>query len=666
MSHARRACVFCVPKATKFFERVYPNGWAVRDPIQASSSVAAAATYQKMQATSRGSAAATVDPRANLRARLGAKFVDQPLWHAFVDLILAMLHFDPVQRIKPAHALEHDFFLISKQIADAQAAAAAAVAAVAASVATRATDSNTSPAAAAAAAPAPLGAPSNGHAAAAAAQTLPPVQSLSTVFSDAAAAAFTYPHAPTLPPPAIAALAPPTSSAAAAAALAPDDAPMQDVSSIAPAVPASLSAAPAASAPVSAAASREVVDVTTPTDELLESKRKPAAAATTANGPTAAHATPTRKRSVAQVDSSPPSPTAPQHTPKTRALAAKQHAAPSSAAALFTPRSSPRTRPSAASAAAAAAGEDAELHALELPPISYQSPSLRSMNRQTSAKKDSSGAHAIPPPSRPARQSSHAASSHPASEVEASAAAAATSTPRLTRRTSELLAHHDLDSPQPPPAAQPSSPQIHGMLTRRQSHALASPPGSSPLSPGLHSHTHGPRDAWVATQERLLASDPLALALDERSAGAGPHPVALSQAHLKGPAPPRRTPRRKAGGRRDVSPDESHRHGNGSGAVAPLRDDPSSIARHELRVTRRKASGCAAAAASSGVDSGNDSHSGLDTDEPEDGPTVTPRRTRARSHELDEDAHMKTKAPVARKPAAAGQAAGGSARKARS
>lgn len=449
---------------------------------------------------------------------------------------------------------------------------------------------------------------------------------------------------------------------------------MQDASA-APAVAAPSSAA-AAAASTAAASAHDVIDVTTPTDELHESKRKPVAAAT------GTHATPTRKRSVAQVDSGPPSPTAPQHTPKTRALAARQHSgAVGSAAALFTPRSSPRTRPAAA-AAAAAAGDD-ELHALELPPISYQSPSLRSMNRQTSAAKRDS-AHAMPPAaSRSSRQHSHTAApaSHAATEADVGAAAAA-STPRLTRRTSELLQHHDLDSPQLPPSALPSSPQIHGMLTRRQSHALGSPPGSSPLSPGLHSHGHGhARDAWVATQERLLASDPLALALDDR-AGAGPHPVALSQAHLK--APPRRTTRRKsssAGGRRDASPDEPHRNGHGSSmATSALPDDPSSIARRELRATRRKASrsGGAGVAFSAGAtgssggatDSGYDSHSGMDTDEPEDGPIVIPRRTRARSHEMDHEEATSmaiTSAPVARKPTA-GQAAaaGGSARKARS
>lgn len=70
------------------------------------------------------------DTHASLKRSLGFRYEDTPLYHAFEDLIMSMLVFDPLERIRPSQALQHPFFTaIASVIAGDHAAAAAAAAA---------------------------------------------------------------------------------------------------------------------------------------------------------------------------------------------------------------------------------------------------------------------------------------------------------------------------------------------------------------------------------------------------------------------------------------------------------------------------------------------------------------------------------------------------------
>lgn len=550
-------------KASKFFTRVASSSggsssssdgeWQLKDPFPSSSSTAAAASYLKyMREHGPGSQRAAVNPRENLRKRLGSKFADTPVWHAFVDLMLQMLNWNSAQRIKPAHALQHSFFqLLRKQAEEAAAASAAAAAA-----------------------------------ATAAAHTL--------VESSAASAAAAAPL-PSLAMPSAVTAVPAAALSAADVAAAPDTL-MHD------AIPALQPAAPAA--PVSAP-TVHFADESAPMDEddaVAEKKTSRSGARPTVPS---AHVTPTRKRHMQP--NSPRSPSSAQHTPKTRALV-KQHSTPTISTSNF-PKSSPLTR-------AAAAAFDAEVEFLELPSNPYQSPSVRSLNR----------AATIPPPRSTratAAQAGHAQAEplqtrDTTNAAAAAAAAAAPSSAPRSRRSSEN-GHDQLHPSQQQPApSQSGSPVIHNMLTRGKHKTLGSP-STGPMSPG----TQG---SWVQSQERMLASDPLALALDDR----GQAVVALSRrvpSHLvrrgRGgavataavlPATAGMSTRRKS--MLEPSPESAHSN------------DGSNMSKRELRPRRRSVTGA--------DDSGN-----TDMDEREHrGAFVPTRRTRARSHSQEKETEM--------------------------
>jgi len=665
-------------KANKFFTKITSNGssngsnaiaaggWQLRDPYStsypASTSPAAASTWLRM---THGAARqqGPMDPRANLRERLRSKFDPAaPVWHAFIDLLLEMLAWDPKVRIKPAHALNHPFFTEMRKMSDtnvtavppaqptpAQPAVAGPSAEQAASLQQAAAMLVPALGAVAAGLGVPAVAPapvvqqvplwaSNGDAHQMSPPSVVPQQS-----------AVVLPH----PPPAAAPLILP-------AAVLP--APAADVQMVDTAAEGLASTQGAALAPAAGTCSFDALAASPTRSPAVAAAAVPAASTERqvmpmeedeASGPpvgksartSAAHTTPTRKRQTTR-HVSPTSPAVEPHTPQTRSLAKQQlqqqRSVPVSAAHLFhTPRSSPRTRQ-------AAAAMDDEVSALELPPPSYQSPLTRSLRSMTGG-----GAVAPPPPApmamstpRSTRQGSGQratgaamlARSMPSQNESALSLLPPASTRGGTRRFSEI---HDSSHAHVPPSGLPQSPGLHSMVTRKRYLDALSSPEHLPM-PGSTSSSSS-SSSWAASQERALASDPLALALDPTEEhGCTPVP-ALSHrmpAHLH-------AARRRGGGGGMAT---RRTHAGASAAAVHISPDAGDRARRELRSSRRAAAAHAAEAPKADDEQMDDAGAAT-ADEDDEAPVVVRRRSRGRSLEHDGEDGAGGKAGAAAAPA---------------
>lgn len=352
-----------------------------------------------------------------LRRRLAPKYADEPLWHAFCDLILQMLAWDPKVRLKPAQALEHKFFVIQKQIVQEklqQQQQQAEQLRVASSSSVQAT---------------------SGPVAASADRCQPMETNTSKE----------------VPATTVSEPVPASSVTSAAVVVATDDGGL-------------------------AGPSRDrtqVADVPMETDDSEhEQKTASKSMSLPMNSP------PTRKR---PADNSPRSPA--QGTPKTRA-AASNATRPSA-------QPSPRTRwsksllQSSPLRSSHSSGEE-DLAAIQLPQTADQSPSGKHVHRTLH----------MPPPAKANRSTAQSAHSLGAA--------------RVGPQQNALIFSTVCSAPAPTTGAASAlhSPLAHGVLTRAQKSALTTPTLGPDAAAGGASGAH---------LDRMLASDPLALHLDQPS-----------------------------------------------------------------------------------------------------------------------------------------------------
>lgn len=499
-------------KGTKFFEPILhppsqqssgpPHSpateWQLRDPLLVpNASSAAAATYMRLFHGRANRQDAHLTPKEKLQRRLSPKYQDTPIWNAFVDLIMRMLDWDPKTRIKPAHALNHEFFVLMKhQTEQAMKAAEAAKSTPPTPAQTvESTPSTTN------ATSKSIWSALDSNPAAATAAPVSTAQSLPSTIPSAT----TAPFARQLPVESSADVAASAVSVAAPTAttdssdtrmvdVAPSigtttqppvettssDMQIDTVSSVPP-TPAATSQAANVSVPSSAladstaSASMEVDDVATPSQPA----RPPQPTSTVA------HSTPSSTRKRPSV-SSPRSPTSVQGTPKTRAAAA----AAAKARNIF----------------------DSEIEHMALPQNAYQSPSLKPMNRSMVTRR-----HTI------------------AQQMGSSQAGPIPGSVLPPRRGSENL-HAQSSLVGAPPF---SLGQRDGVLTRAQKIALSTPPSGPSTAPTNSPHMNGNSASLLGRQ---LASDPLALHLEEPSKPSSASRSASFSASGSPPMGPESTP----------------------------------------------------------------------------------------------------------------------------